>query len=296
MRRWIPVVLVLIALLVACGRAPSLAPQDAYEERSVERDESVSDRDAAAPAEPGAGADFGGSAQVTERLVIKNGSLDLVVKDTITAQEEIERLVDDLEGFVLTAESTRYEGDLLRINMTLKVPVESFTSAMAQLRELAIEVTRSRRSSEDVTQEYVDLESRLRALEAKAARLEELMDAAEDTEAVLEVYRELSATQEEIEQVKGRMQYLERSAAMATITVSLTPDELAQPIEVAGWRPQGTLKRAVEALIQTYQFLLKALIWIVVLVVPVLLGIGLILYLLYRLIRYFVRRRKNKRE
>jgi hypothetical protein len=248
------------------------------------------------PTEPGAGADFGGSAPATDRLVIKNGSLDLVVKDAVAAQEEIERLVDDLDGYVLVSESQRYERDLLRINMTLKVPAEQFTTAMAQLRDLALEVTRSRTSSEDVTQEYVDLKSRLRALEAKAERLEELMDAAEDTEAVLEVYRELSATQEEIEHVKGRMQYLERSAAMATITVSLTPDELAQPVEIAGWRPKGTIKRAVEALVETYQFLLKALIWIVILVVPVLFGIGLVFYLLYRLIRYLVRRRKKKRS
>ena len=163
--------------------------------------------------------------------------------------------------------------------MTLRVPAEKFHEVMAQLRKLALEVNHDSTSSEDVTQEYVDLESRLRALEDKAARLEELMQEAEDTEAVLAVYRELSATQQEIEQVKGRMQYLERSSAMATISVTLTPDELSRPVEVAGWRPQGTAKRAVEALLNTLKFLGNALIWIVIYVVPVLAVVGGVVYL-----------------
>ena len=212
-------------------------------------------------------------------MIVYNGSLELVVSDALQAQEDVQRVIEGVNGYVVSSESYRYEQGLITVNMRVRVPAEKFHEVMAQLRNLALEVNHDSTSSEDVTQEYVDLESKLRALEAKAARLEELMKEAEDTEAVLAVYRELSATQQEIEQVKGRMQYLERSSAMATISVTLTPDELSRPVEVAGWRPQGTAKRAVEALLNTLKFLGNALIWIVIYIVPVLAVVGGVVYL-----------------
>ena len=231
---------------------------------------------------------------ITDRMIIRNGYLNLVVKDTLATQTEIGRLMDSVDGYIFSEDSYRYAEGLTQVEMSLRVPADRFDEAMAQLREMATEVTRDSVSSDDVTEEYVDLESRLRALEVKATKLEELMDRAEDTEAVLQVYQELSATQQEIEHVKGRMKYLERSAALATIDVSLTPDELAQPVEIAGWRPQGTLKQAVEALIHTAQFLVEALIWILIYIVPVLLVIGLCVWGALKLFKLLFRRRKPR--
>jgi hypothetical protein len=229
---------------------------------------------------------------IPDRMIIRNGYLNLVVKDTLATQTEIGRLMDSLDGYIFSEDSYRYAEGLTQVEMSLRVPADRFNEAMVQLRGMATEVTRDSVSSDDVTEEYVDLESRLRALEVKATKLEELMDRAEDTEAVLQVYQELSATQQEIEHVKGRMRYLERSAAQATINVSLTPDELAQPVEIAGWRPQGTLKQAVEALIHTVQFLVEALIWILIYIVPVLLVFGLCLWGMIKLFKLLFRRRK----
>ncbi len=233
---------------------------------------------------PGSGASFSevnqdAAAGDITPMIVYNGSLELVVSDALQAQEDVQRVIEGVNGYVVSSESYRYEQGLITVNMRVRVPAEKFHEVMAQLRKLALEVNHDSTSSEDVTQEYVDLESKLRALEAKAARLEELMKEAEDTEAVLAVYRELSATQQEIEQVKGRMQYLERSSAMATISVTLTPDELSRPVEVAGWRPQGTAKRAVEALLNTLKFLGTALIWLVIYIVPVLAVVGGVVYL-----------------
>jgi hypothetical protein len=293
MKRLQVIALLMVVLLAAgCGGQmeapmPDLAPG---EPEMVMEEEVAESEDAQSKA-------LGSTTEgVPDRMIIYNGGLDLVVKDTTATQEEIGTLMDELDGYVLSSESFRYDEGLRRINMTLRVPAESFQEAMARLREMALEVTRDSISSEDVTQEYVDLESRLRALETKEARLEELMDEAEDTEAVLAVYEELSATQQEIEQVKGRMQYLERSASLATITVSLTPDELSQPVEVAGWRPQGTLKRAVEALIRTGQFLVNALIWIVIYVAPVLLVVGLVIFAVVKFLIFVFRRLRGGKK
>jgi hypothetical protein len=227
------------------------------------------------------------------KMIIYNADLSLVVKDSGVAQEEITAMIEGLEGYVSNSSSYTYSGGLRRITLTLRVPATNFNQAMSTLRAMAMEVTQESIGTEDVTQEYVDLESRLRALEAKADRLEELMEQAEDTEAVLAVYEQLSQTQLEIEQTKGRMQYLERAAALATITVTLTPDELSQPIEIAGWRPGGIAKSAFQALIEVFQWLFGALIWVVILIVPVLLFLGGLLYLLIKALGLLFGRRKR---
>jgi len=238
----------------------------------------------------------GTGAQLPERMIIRNGELELIVKDTKAAQEEIAAMIGELEGYVLSAESYAYDEGRMRVNMTLRVPAETFNTAMARLRDLAVEIQRDGTSSQDVTEEYVDLQARLRAQQSKASRLEELMEQAEDTEAVLEIFRELSATHEEIERIKGRMQYLEKSAAMATITVYLMPDESAGPVAVQRWRPGGALKSAIEALIETLKFLVEALIWLILYILPVLLIIGLIIVGIIKLLRLILPRRSKKRR
>jgi Flp pilus assembly protein TadB len=83
---------------------------------------------------------------------------------------------------------------------------------------------------------------------------------------------------------------------MATITLDITPSELAQPIQVGGWRPRGTLRNAFESLIRVLQFLVDALIVIVVLVAPILAVIALPVVGLVFLIRAILRRRRKRKE
>jgi hypothetical protein len=136
----------------------------------------------------------------------------------------------------------------------------------------------------------------MRHLEATEERLLTFMQEAEDTEAALEVYDRLQNIQAQIEQVRGRIQYLEESAAMATISINVTPSELAQPIQVGGWRPQGTLRDAFESLIRVLQFLVDALIVIVVLIAPVVALIALPLVGLFFLVRGIIRRRRRNKK
>ncbi len=231
--------------------------------------------------------------EIPNRMVIYNADLDITVKDTVAAQEKITALAEQYQGYLSDSSSYAYDNGLLQINLTLRIPAERFDQMMSDLRGMAVEVTRESISTQDVTQEYVDLDSRLKALEAKAKRLEELMDQAEDTESVLAVYHELSATQQQIEHTKGRMRYLKRSVAMATISVRLTPDEMAKPLQIAGWHPQGIAKQAIQALISTLQWLAGVFIWIVLYIIPVGGIIALVIWGLIKLLLRFTTRRKR---
>jgi hypothetical protein len=281
----------LALVVVGCAAAPMRGEAPLPQATQVVEKE-VFEESAAAPREPGAtAADYA----ATERLIIRDANLDIVVRDTEDAVDRIDALAEELGGFVIESNLNEYQ-EGMRAYLRLRVPAESLDTALERIRDLAVEVRRESVSGQDVTEEYVDLQSRMRHLEATEERLLTFMAEAEDTEAALEVYDRLQSIQADIEQVKGRMQYLEQSAAMATIVLNITPSELAQPIQVGGWRPRGTLRNAFESLVRVLQFLVDALIVIVVLVAPILAVIALPLVGLFFLVRALVRRRRKRKK
>jgi hypothetical protein len=118
------------------------------------------------------------------------------------------------------------------------------------------------------------------------------LDEAKTVEEALAVNRELSNLEGEIEAMKGRLQYLEQSAAFSNVTIDLTPDVLSQPIEVGGWQPQGVARSAVESLIDAMQTLVDIGIWLIIFVLPVVLVVGIPIWLVIR----FIRRRRAARH
>jgi hypothetical protein len=230
-----------------------------------------------------------------ERLIIRNADLDIVVEDTEEAVDEIDAMAEELGGYVIESNLQQYQ-EGMQARLRIRVPADSLDTALERIRDLAVEVNNENISGQDVTEEYVDLQSRLRHLQATEERLLTFMEEAEDTEAALEVYDRLQNIQAEIEQVRGRIQYLEESAALATISINITPSELAQPLQVGGWRPQGTLRDAFESLIKVLQFFVDALIVIVVLIAPVVAVIALPLIGLFFLIRGIIRRRRRAKK
>jgi hypothetical protein len=276
--------------------APMAAPAEPREVVVVEK-EAAADWDQAGTS-PGDGVNYddgeAAPVDVVERLIIRNAWLDLVVPDTEEALDRIADVVNEMDGFIV--QSNVYQsGESKQASVQLRIPAENLDEALESFRSMATEVRSENVSGQDVTEEYVDLQSRLRSKEATEAKLLELLGNAEDVEAALAVQAELERIQTDIEVIKGRMQYLEQSAAMSAVTIELTPDELVQPIEIGGWHPEGTLKDAVEALIRVLQFLVDALIVIVVVILPVVLVIFGPLVVLFFIIRAIVRRRRARK-
>jgi hypothetical protein len=287
--------LFLIAIAAGCAAAPTPMEAPAVQVTAVMEGEMAMEEKAESSSVEQPSEGSAPVADAVERLIIRNASLELVVDDTEEAVDNLNAMASEMGGYVVESNMYTYQ-EGMRAHLTLRVPAEKLDGALERVRALATEVRRESISGQDVTEEYVDLKSRLRYLEATEERLLEFMDEAEDTEAALEVYGRLQSIQADIEQVKGRMQYLEQSAAMATIDVDIIPNALAQPIEVGGWHPEGTLRGAFESLIKVLQFLVKALIVIVVFIIPVLLVLALPLVGLFFLVRKIRRRRRARKE
>ena len=273
---------------VGCAAAPlpGMVAEDARAPADVPREVEAPAREPADPVTDDA---------VTQRLIIRNAMVDIVVQDTEETVAEITAMADELGGWVIESRLRSFE-EGVRAHLRIRVPAESLDVALERIREQALEVNSETITGQDVTDEYVDLRSRRRHLEATEERLLAFMDEAEDTEAALEVYDRLQSIQAQIEQVRGRMEYLEQSAAMATITLEITPSRLAQPLQLGRWQPRGTVRDAFASLIRVLQFFVDALIVIVVLIAPVAAVIALPIIGAFLVIRGLLRRRQQREK
>jgi len=294
-------VVTVLAAVVGCGAARpevvEVMKEVPVEKRVVESvvvEREVAIMPAPAPGAPIASADLG-MESVEERMIIWTGDVSLIVKDAEDSLDKVEALAKDLGGYVVNS-SSWYQDDQLRARLTIRVPSGEFDAAMERLKDLAIKVENRNVSTQDVTEEYTDLNARLRNLEATETELFELLTEVRErtgkAEDILAVHRELSYIREQIEQIKGRMQYLEKMTAMATINIELIPDELAKPIVVAGWQPSGTAASALRSLVATFQRIVDAAIWIIIYVLPTLVVIAIPFVIIWMIWRRYRRGRK----
>ncbi|MDW8212192.1 MAG: DUF4349 domain-containing protein [Roseiflexaceae bacterium] len=193
----------------------------------------------------------------SERLVIKNASVSLEVASVTEAEAAIRQKAEQLGGFVVSVQ-TYGSGDSMQSTITFRVPAARFEEALSGVEGLAKKVLSRSVSGDDVTEEYVDLESRLRNLEATRDRLLDLLARADKVEDALQVNQALTDVQGQIEQIKGRMQYLKQSAAMSTITAELRPTPPPPVIiEEDAWQPVHVAREALRGLIEFGQGLVN---------------------------------------
>ncbi len=181
-----------------------------------------------------------------DRKVIKNGSLDLLVKNADDAVKGISAVATKYEGFVDGSNIYEISEGIKSGSVTIRVPGGSFTAAMEDLKQLAVKVRNENSSSQDVTAQFVDLEARLKNLKAEEAQYVEIMKRATKIEDVLNVSQHLYQTRGQIEATQGQMNYLSRQVDMSSITISLTAEA---EVEVFGivWRPLTVLKQSMRS-------------------------------------------------
>jgi hypothetical protein len=256
-----------------------------------------------APSVPeGAKADYSGGSAANatssddgDRMIVRSAKLSLVVKDAESSVGEIKAITIALGGYVVQTQLYR-QNEMLRGTITVRVPSESLDEAMSQFKALAVRVESESSGAQDVTEEYSDLGAQLHNLEATEHELQELLATVRErtgkAEEILAVHRELTNIRGQIEQLKGRMQYLERTSDLAAVTMELVPDMLAQPIASNHWRPLETVSGALRALLQTLRWLVDALIVLLLYVTPIAALVFVPCYVAWRVLRRWKNRAK----
>jgi hypothetical protein len=184
-------------------------------------------------------------------MVIRTAQLSVEVQNMDQALAQARDIASRGDGFV-SASNTRSERindqDRLVADLTLQVRSAAVDSVISELRTLG-KVTTETSGSQDVTEEYVDLDSNLRNLQATESAILKLMDRATQIQDVLSLQRELTNVRGQIERIQGRKTYLERRSDMATITLSLRlpPVETTRPLTGGAWDPIAIAQRGWQA-------------------------------------------------
>jgi len=235
---------------------------------------------------------------MVNRMIIKNAELELLVKDTDTTINRTLGIVTDYQAYIIS-NRTWAEGEAKYATITMGVPVENFEAMLLRLKGLAITVTNETASGQDVTDQYVDSESRLRNLEATAARIRQFLEQTKNVKEALDINQQLTEVEGQIEQVKGQMNALRDRSAYSTITLQLKP-ELLLPTPTPTmtltptptptvWSPNQTFTQATEVSSTIgrtlFQTGIDLLIWLVVVILPFSLPFLLGAWLIWRLTR-----------
>ena len=229
-----------------------------------------------------------------DRIVIQNADLSIVVKDPEAKMLEIGAMAQRLGGFVVSSNMGKTPiGDNVSVSegtINIRVPAKDLDTALNEIKANTVEVQSENRSGEDVTDKYVDLQSQLKAKQAAADKLYEIMQTTTKAEDTLAVFNQLTQVQSDIEVLKGQINYYEQAASLSAINVRLVAKETIQPIKIAGWQPQGVARDAVQSLIDFFQGFVNFLIWLVIFIIPVAAVIIALMALLWRLLRWFWRK------
>lgn len=162
------------------------------------------------------------SLQPQQRLIIKDGQMALMVTDTDAAAQEAINLTTELGGYVINQRIWDGERGYRFATIKVAVPVAEFGNAMFAFRTLGT-VTDESATGEDVTDEYVDLNSHLGNLYATQEQLRIFLEQAKNITETLTVYEELVKVEEEINAIQGRINYLADRSAFSTINLDINP-------------------------------------------------------------------------
>jgi hypothetical protein len=312
-KRTLFIFVVLALVLAACGVKAAATPAPIYAAPAVGG--GVVDEQGHAPAMPTQAADLyatsktnASGAAVQDRLVIMNVTLSIIVADPQTKLDAISKMASNLGGFVVSMNMSQVytqSGDTApQGSISIRIPAEKLDTALSQIKADAVDVQSENRSGEDVTAQYVDLQSQLKNLEQAEQDLLAIMDDAKNnpgndsttkTQDVLNVYNQVVSVRGQIEQIKGQMKYYEQSAAYSLINVTLVAEKTIKPIEIGGWKPQGVARDAVQALVKFLQGFVNFVIYLVLLVLPILIVVfGPIALVIWGIVA-LVRRNKKKK-
>ena len=235
------------------------------------------------------------SAVAFDRKIIRNADLTMEVASTTDTQQKIVSIAESRGGFVVTSEAKQRDSQepaqrTLDIKLVVRIPENQFGPALDQIRALANNLPEAKISGQDVTEEFIDLEARIKTQVALEQQFLQIMKQAHKVEDALEVQRQIADVRTEIEKLQGRKHFLENRSSLSTITINITTPKPMVVVPTSGFR--HSVREAVSDSIDVGAALLLFFVRFAIVMIP----IGLLVLLPSGLVlRYFMRRAKRIR-
>lgn len=221
-----------------------------------------------------------------DRKIIRTGQFNLEIDSPVEAQRKIIAMTESLGGFVVSSESKLKDSesaDQRIINIVVRVPSTQFDAAVDRVRSLGGRLINDDTKGQDVTEEYVDLEARIRAKKALEAQFLEIMKQAHKVSDALEVQQNLGNVRTEIEQLEGRRRFLENQASLSTLNITLQPP--APIITSSKTSFLASIKQTFGDSIDLASEIVLGLIRLVIILAPIVVLIGIPAFIIWRILR-----------
>jgi len=286
------IIVALAAVLAACGNGETSGGSNAFEPVGApltERAASVKDM-----------AGYDGSVVADEgRKIIETASIDLEVADPEASSATVHLLATQYGGYVSAEQTYRELADGPAFStLQVRVAADQLEAFIEALKTEALDVRSLSTSSQDISEEYGDLEAQLKNLTAYEDELRLLLaDVRERPDAkpddLLNVFESIRQVRGEIEQLQGRQRLYDSQVALATVSVNLTPSESLEPIAKEGWSVGTIFRNALRGLVAGLQWLASAVIWLGVFLLPILLLMLIPIAIVFWIVRRIVKRRRG---
>jgi len=212
----------------------------------------------------------------SNRLIIQDTSLSLQVKDVPKTIGDVLETTKKLGGFLINSSLSKPEGAASG-NISVRIPEDKQSEALELFKNFAVKVVSESVYGNDVTDQYVDLESRLEVLTKTKVKYEDILQSAQKITDIMSVQEQLTYIQGQIDSLKGQQKYYEQSAKLSKVVIYLSTDELALPYAPTNeWRPTVIFKNAVRSLVGIFRSLGSLVIYVVVFI-PVIIPVVLII-------------------
>ncbi len=227
-----------------------------------------------------------------ERKIIRNAALTVEADSPAETVRRVASIAESRGGFVVTSESRQQGGaqggrPYEVVTVELRVPAAQFDAVVGEIRGAGGRVVGEKITGQDVTEEYIDLEARIRTQRALEAQFLEIMKGARQVSDALQVQRELANVRTEIERLEGRRRFLENQTSLSTIKVTLQPPAPLVNASGFGYGLRDAFGDGVDAAAT----IMLGLVRVFLALIPVALFVLLPLFLL---VRYVVRRARRR--
>jgi hypothetical protein len=231
----------------------------------------------------------------TERMIIHQASLSVNVKELDKAQSNIEQKVEQYGGYIVESNVFQEDDQTSSGKMIVRIPEKNFEKFLLDAEEEAAEILERNVTGQDVTEQYVDLESRVKSKRAVEERLLEFMSKAQKTDDLLKISADLATIQEEIEVMVGKMKYLENQTSFSTIELTMYENRVVVP-EIES-KELNTWEKTKKQLATSTNSILSAGSALIVFFIgnlPVLVILGAIGFVVYVVIKRRLRQEHKK--
>jgi hypothetical protein len=230
----------------------------------------------------------------TDRKIIRNADLTIEVASPTETQSKVVSIAEAHGGFVVNSEAKqRDNGDAthrtLDIKLVVRIPENQFGAVLDKVRGLASNRNEEKVTGQDVTEEFIDLDARIKTQRALEAQFLQIMKQAGKIEDALEVQRQIAEVRTEIEKLEGRKRFLDNRSSLATITVNiLAPKPITVNTSGFGRSVRDSISESVDVGAEIVLFFVRFVIVMIPITLLLLLPGGLLL-------RYFIRRARRMR-